>query len=194
MRKLKLDTRKVVIFNGPPGSGKDLICDMMCENRPHRKHVRFKDHLFKLTMMMYNVDEETFYEIYNNRELKEKPMDIFGGKSIRQAMIFVSEVIMKPHFGKEYFGKITAKSCTKSWNFISDGGFNEEILEVASELNNNILVIRLHRAGCDFSNDSRDYLQNLPYINTVDYYNNSDNELQYLRDIKNIISNNTERE
>lgn len=194
MRKLNLDTRKVVVFNGPPGSGKDLICDMLCENICNTKHVRFKDHLFKLTMMMYNVDEESFYEIYNNRELKEKPMDIFGGKSIRQAMIFVSEYIMKPHFGKDYFGKITAKSCTADWNFVSDGGFVEEINEVCEEFDDNVLIIRLHRDGCDFYNDSRNYIPNLTNIPVVDYYNNSDNEIQYLCDIKEIILNNTERE
>lgn len=187
-----LDSNKpiVVIFNGPPGSGKDLICDMLVKHTKDSKHVRFKEHLLKLTMMMYNVDEKTFYEIYNNRDLKEVPLDIFGGKSIRQAMIFVSEYIMKPHFGKKYFGKIAAKSCTAKWNFFSDGGFIEEINEVCEEMDNNVLIIRLQRNGCSFSGDSRYYLPNISNIKIVDYHNNSNDVLEFLIDITAIISDN----
>ena len=60
---------------------------------------------------------------------------------------------------------------------VSDGGFPEEIQPVIDHVGaENITIVRIHREGCDFSNDSRNYLTQDMFedkINFVDVDNNA---------------------
>jgi len=168
-----------------------------------------KDHLHKLTQLFFDVPSGLYWELYTNRETKEQPreefkitldwadyldlrsfvgevqMDGLGFPkecllSIRQAMIYVSEVICKPRFGQDCFGKARANSITDDLNVVVAGscGFVEEIpplLDVVGK--DNILLVRLHREGYGFEGDSRGYIEDkeVPF-KTIDVYNNGTEE------------------
>ena len=82
----------VVIFNGPPGCGKDAAC-LLYKNMGYT-HLSFKEELFKETFKFFGVSKEWFMKGYENRDIKEKPVPQLkvSGKSFsrRDAMIYVS--------------------------------------------------------------------------------------------------------
>lgn len=151
----------VIIFNGPPGSGKDEACLLF--KRKGYKHLSFKDELFKETFKFFGVSKGWFMKGYNNRSMKEKkvPQLRVSGTSLsrREAMIYVSEEFIKPKYGSDYFGNKLASSIEKGMSVcISDGGFIEELQPVINKVGvENVTLVQLTRDGCDFSSDSRRY-------------------------------------
>jgi len=147
----------IVIFNGPPGSGKDEATRFF-KTRGF-KHLSFKYALFKETISFFGVDEEWFMTGYDDREIKEQPEDLLEGMSRREAMIYVSEDITKPAFGKDIFGVSVASEMEEGRDYvISDGGFVEELMPIINKVGaDNIVLVQLTRDGCDFSSDSRRY-------------------------------------
>ena len=148
-----------IIFNGPPGSGKDEAC-LFLKNNYGFKQLQMKDQLFIDTAHHFGVDLDWFMADYSNREEKELPRDELDGLSKRQALIHVSENVIKPKFGKDYYGRKTAEKIDQVSSYcISDGGFLEEITPVINIVGrDNICIVQLYRAGCSFSSDSRNYI------------------------------------
>lgn len=148
----------VVVFNGPPGSGKDTAADFITFHLG-ANHVRFKDPLVDITCTVYKVSAG-WWRAHYTRDLKEVRQPELRDQSPREALIHVSENVIKPSFGADAFGRVAAAALTPSGlNVISDGGFVHELAPVVAAVGqDNVLVIRLHRDGCDFSRDSRAYL------------------------------------
>ena len=148
----------IVIFNGPPGSGKDEAASYFKENFGFG-NLSFKLQLFRETMKHFNVNEDWFMEGYNDREQKEKQCDALDGMSRREAMIYISEEILKPKHGKAYFGECVAGEIEDDMNYaIADGGFVEELEPLVERVGaNNIVIVQLVREGHDYSSDSRRY-------------------------------------
>lgn len=161
MTKYKLG----VVLNGPPGCGKDTIAKIICDGCGFIKH-QFKDALYEHTARHFEVDLDKFIYYASDRTLKDTvSLAGLGNRTPRQALIHVSEDIYKPRFGNDYFGKVEAtrvrELAGRMGGIINviypDGGFESEIPPVESEYDG-LLIIRLHRAGFDFSKDSRDYV------------------------------------
>jgi hypothetical protein len=159
----------IILFNGPPGSGKDAAADFFKEKG--FKHLSFKYQLFKETIAFFGVDEQWFMQGYKDRSIKEKPEDWLDGMSRREAMIYVSEEITKPAFGQDVFGKLVADEIDLNKDYcVSDGGFIDEVAPVINKVGSDkFVLVQLTREGCDYSSDSRRYLDgNLfhEYVNT----------------------------
>lgn len=156
-----------LLFNGPPGSGKDAACSHL-EEELGFKHLTFKRQLFLETIEHYGVSEDWFMGGYD-REGKERPEELLGGLSRRGALIHVSEDLVKPVHGKEYFGeKLAQQAVGESLICVSDSGFVEEAKPLLRFLGNDLVVVRLLRDGCDFSIDSRRYIRGcLPKLEVV---------------------------
>lgn len=159
----------IILFNGPPGSGKDAAADFFKEKG--FKHLSFKYQLFKETIRYFGVEEKWFMEGYKIREEKERPSALLGHMSRREAMIYVSEEIIKPKHGLDYFGNLVANEIDLSKDYcISDGGFIDEVAPVINTVGSEkFVLVQLTREGCDYSSDSRRYLDgNLfhEYVNT----------------------------
>jgi len=148
----------IIIFNGPPASGKDEAADVFKENYGF-KALSFKWQLFKETMNHYGVNEEWFMEGYDNREIKEREEFALDNMSRRQAMIHVSENVIKPTYGKDFFGQRVAEEIQEGVNYtIADGGFIEELEPVIEKVGaENVVIVQLTREGHDYSTDSRRY-------------------------------------
>lgn len=124
-----------------------------CEIRP------FKEKLFRLTCEMYSIPYDTFTGEMYTRENKEKPYQSLGWLSPREALIKVSEEIMKPAFGEDYFGKALAADISEYVTLVPDSGFMDELVPVVESVGpKNVLVVKIHKNGCNFNNDSRSYL------------------------------------
>lgn len=152
-----------LILNGPPNCGKDTLAHRL-EDFGFHKH-QFKDQLYIDTAKLFGMPLGILKQIATDRELKELPDPrlMLNGEAIspRQALIHTSEDVIKPNHSKEYFGEAAARNCREAGSYLavfSDGGFPEE-MEPMRRAYKNVVIIRLHRDGCDFSNDSRDYMK-----------------------------------
>lgn len=191
---------KVFIFNGPPGSGKDEICDHLNLTFPKSIKASFKEELYDDTVQYFGVDYGWFMDGYT-RETKETPEPSLGNRSRREALIYVSETIRKPAFGKSYYGDLLSHNISETHPyaeavFISDGGFVEEIQAVVDTFGaDDVVIVQLHREGKNFDKDSRKYVTKTIHEDVVIGYKLpvgndqfSDSEVSGPRTIK--VSNN----
>lgn len=148
----------IILFNGPPGAGKDLAAQYFSWDKGF-KHLSFKYKLYEETVKYFDCDWAWFMDGYHNREIKEMPTSLLGGFSRREAMIYVSEKIIKPKKGLDYFGSQVAEEIEEGKNYcISDGGFIDELVPVINKVgSDNFVLVQLTRDGCDYSSDSRRY-------------------------------------
>jgi hypothetical protein len=172
--------KKVVILNGSPGSGKDVAAKEMCARFEGEGwicyHKQFKQRLIDITCAIYGISGCEWNNLYT-REGKEKPHVKLGGMSPRQALIHVSENIIKLHFEKDFFGRAAAQSLYEGINIFSDGGFIEELRPIITEVGaSNVLILRIHREGYTFKGDSRSFLPDNIGPITVDVSNNGTQE------------------
>ena len=147
----------------------------------------FKARLNELVCTIHGMDSRT-WSILCKREHKDRPSSVLGGKTPRQVQIEVSEKVIKPFYGKDYFGKAAAQSLYADVEVFSDGGFVEEIEALVSSVGKeNVLIIRIHQEGKSFeaTGDSRRYLPD-GLAETVDLHNNGTLD-EYLDSLKNIV-------
>ena len=93
--------------------------------------------------------------LINNRYLMS-----LGYYSSREALIFVSETVVKPIEGKDYYGnKLVEKieDSSERFYFVSDSGYFEEASSVADK-GYNVIIAQLMRSGATFEGDSRSLL------------------------------------
>jgi hypothetical protein len=145
---------KVIFLNGPPGSGKDSIADLL-ENWYSADRQDFKAHLVFLAVQVSGVG----YFNFESRSLKDIPHKDLNGLTPRQFLIKVSEEWVKPFFGPDYFGKRALGDVWESSADICifpDSGFAEEALPIIRAIGpENCLYIKVLREGTSWAGDSR---------------------------------------
>ena len=176
-------SEKVLLLNAPPDTGKDLAASMICNYLNNvgikAQHKEFKNTLFIAVKAAYGISEEVWSELYT-RENKELPSYylVNNGKSIspRQAMINMSEDVMKPLFGSKVFGIAAANQLEEGLNVFSDSGFDDEAQALIDKVGkSNVYCIQITREGRTFEGDSRDWLNIYRLgINTVPCNNYGD--------------------
>lgn len=222
---------KVVLWNGPKLVGKDVAINHLRSLGLDFVVRECKDSLHKITQLLFCVSLERYWEIYNDRSLKEVPLKEFRIKlsmneldklkdivdtididspfqgvtyhsdpftrnvefievnlSIRSAMIYSSEIICKPRFGEDYFGRSRASEI-KDGEIVFDGscGFVEELGPLLAKVPmNDILLLRIHREGFTFDGDSRYYIPDGVIKNTVDIHNNGSEE-SYFKEVEHYV-------
>lgn len=153
-----MSKKRVVVFNGPPGCGKDHAAEYIWRMFFKSMRRQFKDQLFKVTAAIFAVPQHNLEHTWYTRELKEQPREELNGFSPREALIYVSEHIIKPNMGSRYFGEALAKQLQPGLTLVSDSGFTEELLPVIEEVGHeNILVVRVFGRG-SYEGDSRSYI------------------------------------
>lgn len=180
---------KIVIFNGQPGSGKDQACEFAVLGEDHlATHFSFKHRLINITLSIFGIDWWSWDSRYQDRVLKEQPWDRLNGLTQRQALITVSEEMIKPIFGKDFFGKAAVDYIHEDIEMskdvgaeipdlyvCSDGGFNEEIVPLCEAFGaENIYIVRIERDGCSWEGDSRNWITSdeVPDNNYITIFNN----------------------
>lgn len=211
---------KMIFFNGPKGCGKNTLIDHIRD--PNWVDLSCKIPLYDLVESMFNVDNETFREIYTDRILKELPssefrvclshrdlsdlvaivgessidpddtnrdfsfeMDTYKvtlNLSVREAMIYVSEVIIKPRWREDYFGKARMVYVMIDEEDViyyddSAASFNGDAVELNAAIEHfgqeNCLLVRIYGRG-SFEGDSRGYIPNGVVGNVMEITNDGD--------------------
>lgn len=163
-------TQKVVLFNGPPRSGKDTAARacFACEdlNNYYRVFERMSRPLKKGFAGVVGVPVNKFDHVEHFEDRKEERID-FIGVSFRQFQIDMSEKFMKPLYGQDVFGRLFVQRVMRQTNprlnvviFVPDCGFDIEYTTLSNAFDpENVLVVKLYRPGTDFKGDSRTYLK-----------------------------------
>jgi len=177
--------KRLIILNGPPRSGKDTIGGQF--NNWRQQPTSMKYPLLDAAIGMSGVSVSDWHERYDARFypygypchtptysdfeeprwMKDEPWNRLGGLSQRQYLIWLSEEVIKPRHGKQHFGELLKaeldiEAHTDDMDFIlTDGGFEDEFVPFLGEDDWEVILIRLHREGCTFDNDSRNFLYDL---------------------------------
>jgi len=149
----------IVILNGPPACGKDTHGNLLLANTKGVYLSTFKHDLILTTARTFKVSLDWLKNVCNDRDTKEVPQEKLRGKSPREALIYVSEILCKPLYGEDYFGIKAEERISDMKDCVivfTDGGFKEEV-QVFVDRGYNVCIAQLHGRGT-FEGDSRDYI------------------------------------
>lgn len=176
--------KRIVLLNGPPGSGKDTAASYLVPYFQFQK-MKFAAPLKRMVCGLLDMSEsileahkdspfnilcEEFVSIdqnFGNEIITYGPKD-----TLRDLLIDISDEYLKKRYGKSIVGRIAAREVDRSHNnlmIFTDAGKDEDIPPIVRRVGRqNVCLIRLTREGCDFSKDSRKYLDNLPNTHDID--------------------------
>lgn len=187
---------KIILFNGPPFSGKDTVANELCSRiGPKATVVKFAQPLKTVAKHLYCNGDQALFDRMDSPAMKNLPDDLFFGKSCREVQIGISEIFAKPFHGTRVFGQVLASTIRfkadegKSVFLISDSGFRPEAEQLINEFGaENILLVRIHRPGKSFEGDSRSYIDLTDVgVRTVDLNNNDGEFKKTMHDVINIV-------
>lgn len=179
--------KRIILLNGPPRCGKDTAAELLLAHLPFPvAHVKFAEPLRQAIPAMFGLGKGTWMRLYQHD--KDVPSRLLKGMSPRQAMIWLSEDVMKPTFGYDIFGHLAInqiEDATKEPQnniVLSDSGFTRETRCLIDRYGiENLLLLQMYRDGCTFANDSREYID-IEGLNTSHIFNNGS-----LNDLKNTL-------
>lgn len=168
---------KLIIANGPPRSGKDTMCGLIREGITGHDLIplSYKKTLYVGVARRYGLSAEAVFQMNDDTLIKDEPSSIFNGKSVRQALIFESEEVIKKEYGPQGVAIQTFKLLEEEYGierlkkavlYCSDGGFNSELQAAYDYFDidvDQVYIVRMLREGTSFKGDSREFL-NLPDI------------------------------
>ena len=183
----------VVLFNGPPGSGKDTASNAAADRYDSNHQEKFARPVKEGCHGMFGITDSAGRVVKHDHfeSVKNIPNPEFMDMSPREAYIWYSEVVMKPQFGQDIFGRLAIRNM-REWVarfetrshfmrrqpmiLVSDSGFVCEAAPVAEAFGlDNILLVRIYREGHTFEGDSRSYIE-LPGVKTVEVRNHASQE------------------
>lgn len=175
------DKKYVVLLNGPPKCGKDTIVSHLVPYLAFH-HMKFAAPLKRMAAALLDMNVEMVEKLKDgefdilSKEYEEEDVNFGGNKytygekdTLRRLLIRISEEFLKPTYGDTFFGRIAARELRRSsypLAIFSDSGFVSEAGTVIRTFGQqNTILIRLHRDGCNFDNDSRAYLPDIAGVN-----------------------------
>ncbi len=149
----------LILFNGPPRSGKDRGAEIVKKSMPQCHHMKLAQPLKDAVHKLLGLSPA---QCHMFEDFKDEPYPEFNDMSPREIYIDMSEEFAKPRFGNDVFGKvmINRMSNVMSNNVVlSDVGFDDEVRCLWSQkVKGKVYCIQLERKGCSFATDSRNYL------------------------------------
>lgn len=154
---------RTILLNGPARSSKDTIASHL-ESSVGAIHLKFATPLYRAIPHLFGIESDEWDNMY--RDAKEIPHPRLQGMTCREAMIWVSEDVLKPKFGQAYMGILGARAMidllpdgVSDRVFVwSDAGFALEASVLVDVFGaEDIHLVRLERPEYTFSGDSRSY-------------------------------------
>ena len=166
---------RVVLLNGAPGSGKDSAGRALLKGLYGTEIVKLAGALKAATHELFGLHG---LAPGGFEAVKGEPAPEFFGLTPREAYILVSEKMVKPVLGEDFFGRVLVNRIRRLRNCriaaVTDSGFVDEARPVVEAFGpENVLLARLHRPGHTFKGDSRSHID-LPDVASIDIVNDGD--------------------
>lgn len=166
---------KIVLFNGPPYSGKTTAASILSEILRTKGWAIHRD---AFAAPMKHFIATLLGERYEHIK-KDDPHPALLGGTPRAFLVALSEGWMKPLYGVDAFGRTLANRVIQldlapTFVIVDDSGFKEEYQALVSTFgSNSVRIVGIHRPGYSFKGDSRAYLPEPHHIlnNDTDEYN-----------------------
>ena len=178
---------RIVFVNGPPRSGKDTVGQLIVQTSPREVRLcKFATEVKERAHLAYRLfDKRTRRPAAADalEAVKDHPLPLLLGKTPREIYIAFSEAFMKPLHGDDIFGRLLLDrlkyelACEGGLPeekkteiiVITDSGFKEEAEVIVDHFGiGQCRFIHLCRSGCDFSGDSRGYVNHAAMTYVVD--------------------------
>ena len=151
---------KIILINGPPGSGKDTAANLIKRIGSAVVDYKMSKPLKEAFTKLLQIEGSMIP--YFLEDHKDEKVPELGGMSPREVQIELSERFCKHLFGEDFFGRTAARaiySTPAKVVTVSDAGFQVEVAPLMEQFKfANIYLLELHRDECNFDNDSRSYL------------------------------------
>lgn len=154
---------KIVVFNGPPRSGKDTAARALFETKEFSNRFRTFDRMSMPIKRAFAGAVGASIDKWGNvapyESMKDEVIGMFG-VSYRQWQIDFSERFMKPLYGEDIFARMfvarTRLIPTEAIILVPDCGFDIE-LKVLVEVFGppNVILWRIHNTSATYAGDSR---------------------------------------
>lgn len=176
---MNLREKKVIAFNGPPGSGKDTLADSIVANYADALKFTLVTPALELLLQLHNID----LDHYLQHKETYRPLLIKLSNGIKK---IYTESTAEPECSL-YVNLLARKALTTNCRFVvvSDLGFDGEYQALEDLIPESLLLIRVHREGHNFLNDSRNYVYPDHAACTLDFFNCGSNKS--LRKINNVV-------
>ena len=152
-------------FNGPPRCGKDSMAMMVVDHMEVQgcdipvKVDYLSLPLRQIAYQMVGYTGDLFGESYES--FKVQQFGAFDARSGRELMIDVSERFLKPTYGIDIMARMLLQRNADFHGLllVPDSGFMCEVQPLIDAVGeNHFYVVRVHREGTDFNNDSREWV------------------------------------
>lgn len=180
-----MSSKRIILLNGPINSGKDVLGEHLAKKLPNATTMMFKETLYDWASAMAALPQEVFVPLASERDTKEVPCSLLPKNlatgrhySPREWLIYVSEKIIKPRLGNDFFGQQSrSRMSANFYNYdtviFTDCGFVDEVLCLTCFYEEQALLLQIYRPGCEFGpKDSRGYV-NVDKVKTVKIQNDS---------------------
>jgi hypothetical protein len=170
----------VFVLNGPPRAGKDTGSEILLDALKDAEVYPF----FRPIKEMLHAELGLDVPHDHFEEDKDRPLEAFKGMTPRRAYIDKGERL-QAEFGQSvlidiYFESIAI--CTAPI-LVTTCGNDGEACEISNIFGNeNVLVLRIHKDGCDFSQDSRSWVTS-SHLNLRDVKNVHGRQREYQSEI-----------
>lgn len=177
-------SRFVIVLNGPPRAGKDTAIEILQDVVKDADVYQFFRPIKEMLHVELGLDVK--HDHYESR--KDDPLPEFNGMTPRRAYIDKGERL-QAEFGhavllETYFEAISSST---SPVLITTCGNDGEACEIASIFGNeNVLVVRIHKDGCDFSQDSRSWVTS-SHLNLRDLRNVHGKAREYQQEVAAVV-------
>ena len=150
-------------FSGPPRSGKDTIAQYLAAliEDKHGIQPQLLACSTPMREVVYAMLGRPYDGVHYERH-KDDPQPAFAGRSIRQAMIALSEEHVKPAYGHDFWGH---SLLARRWEprprilIVTDVGFDAEVGVFTNEYGvDNVVYPQITRPHTTFEGDSRSYV------------------------------------
>jgi hypothetical protein len=187
---MHLDLPHIIFLNGPPGSGKKTLANLITTNDSNTYLETFGDPLRQMVYTTFFPEEgpidyslDLFDPTIKNENLflkakldfEDRDLADIPNLDIRDTMIGFADYL-RTSFGPDLLGRLLFKRIVDQTMYyhhfvITDTYFPEEAKFIASRVGpDQCHLIRIHRAGCEFRRDGRNYIS-LPEVQTLDIHN-----------------------
>lgn len=189
---------KIILLNGPAGSGKDTIGRFLVDKLNKAGIYKFADPIKKAVAALFDLSPEEYQFYFETQQGKNNPSPRFNNKTPREWLISFSEDFAKKNGGPQIFGKILGDKLRTNFSsgviesaVVTDSGFLPEAEAVLNTFGNevDVYLIRLNRTGYKFDGDSRGYihLKEL-FPNNVVELDVHNNEGMVIHSVDNIVN------